>query len=223
MHDDDWFALPTSLATFYRFALNQTGFLFSAYENVFEKDNKHVAVFLSKHWKKNILKQPAALYASNVIGPPSVTLIHKSALIDYDTKLTWRVDIDYYIRLINQHNIFTYIPKKLINVGLSEIQVTQSCFNKPEVELPESLYLLDKFGTHVLKNILVYDGFWRMFRNLKTFNIREVKKYTGTQSVPAIIVALLKDINTYNSAFLQIGAISKILMFVSYLKNKSLA
>ena len=91
------------------------------------------------------------LLPKNAIGPPSVTMVHASVSDQYDVRMKWRVDIDFYIRVLQNERDFFYIDKPLVNVGIGKTQVTNSCLNKPEVELPEGLLLLKKFGVEPLK------------------------------------------------------------------------
>ena len=82
---------------------------------------------------------------------PRVLLIHKDISGNYDERLKWRVDIEFYIRVLKQTKHYTYIDAPLINIGLNESQVTQSAINNPGVELPEGWLLLKEYGVKPLK------------------------------------------------------------------------
>ena len=104
-------------------------------------------------------------------------------------------------------------------MGLSEEQVTAMCFRNPDVEIPEQFYFFQKTGVKHLKNILVYDAWWRFFRNLKVKSIHDIEKYkTGT--IHPVIREILKDVNSVSEKALQNGIISKSRMTLSYLKNR---
>ena len=165
MHDDDWFDNEHSLEKFALATNNNNKFIFSAYTNKTELTNDTEKKFFNENLKTTILKNPLRLLAKNSIGPPSVTLFHNSIKDQYDEGLKWRVDIEYYIRNISKGIEFTYINELLINVGVSESQVTNYCLNVPSVEIPEMYILLSKYGTSPLKNIMVYDAYWRILRN----------------------------------------------------------
>ena len=217
MHDDDWFASPDSLSEFTN-AVNQNSsasFFYSAYSNVFESD-KETAVFINAFRKKELKKNPVTLFSKNVIGPPSVTLVRNDKRFWYDTQFKWLVDIDFYIRYLKEASAF-YINKSLIKVGVNEEQVTKSSFRVASIEIPENFYLLDKVGIKSLKNILVYDTFWRMIRNLKitTGSIIRENGYTG--ELHLVIQAMIKWQATIPAFFLQIGIFSKIIMWLHYL------
>jgi glycosyltransferase involved in cell wall biosynthesis len=222
MHDDDWFAGPESLQIFADHMKQNKKFVFSAYENHFEGDfARKQQVFMPFLWGKQILKKPDALFAKNVIGPPSVTLLHNSIDLPYDERLKWRVDQEFYIRVLRKEQSFLYINKPLINVGISAAQVTQSCKDVPSVELPEGFIMLEKHGTLPMKNILIYDAWWRLFRNMDIKNEKQLKQYANKQW-PTVILNMIRDLSKINNALLKNGLISKSYMFISYLKNKSL-
>lgn len=220
MHDDDWFASENALQHFAKATVSQTKFIFSAYTNFFEKNQSSETVKLTNLWKQTIGKEPATLIAKNVIGPPSVTLIHKSVTEQYDERLKWRVDTDFYERILRNEQSFYYINQPLVNVGISESQVTQSCLYKPEVELPEGLILLEKHGVSSLKNMMVYDAWWRLFRNMNIKSEKQLAAYTN-KKWPTVILSLTKDLSKTPTGVLKIGLLSKLAMSFSYLKNRN--
>jgi len=221
MHDDDWFTDKESLALFCSYSNKGAKFIFSAYSNFFDGEVEKIEhKYFPASWKDKILKEPNILLAKNVIGPPSVTMLHKSVRLVYDEKLKWRVDMEFYIRVLKQELKFTYIDKLLINVGISESQVTQSCIYEPSVELPEGYILLEKHGVNPLKNIWVYDAWWRLLRNMEIRNYETLQKYVP-KKWPLVIQKMVKDLAAIPPFLLKNGVSSKTLMSISYLKNYS--
>jgi glycosyltransferase involved in cell wall biosynthesis len=220
MHDDDWFANEHSLELFAKETAQNKKFIFSAYDNVFENNGSTEKKLFPAHWRQRIIKNPVTLLNTNVIGPPSVTLIHRSITEQYDTNMKWRVDIDFYIRLLKIEQTFSYINTPLINVGISDSQVTNSCINKPEVELPEGLLLLIKYDVAPLKNILVYDAWWRIIRNVGVRGRKDIEHYTMHQQWPAVILSMVDQQSKILPSVLKIGVFSKFFMFLSYLANQ---
>ncbi|WP_153798742.1 glycosyltransferase family 2 protein [Foetidibacter luteolus] len=219
MHDDDWFTDDKSLQNFVNHTNLGKKFIFSAYVNVYAGFQvKKNAVHIKHAWKKTIIKQPGLLLAQNIVGPPSVTLLHHSIKEKYDERLKWRVDMEYYIRVLKNESNFTYIDIPLVNVGISETQVTQSCIYKPEVELPEGYILLEKHGTGQLKNIWIYDAWWRLLRNMKIRKKEQLERYVSNEW-PAAIVSMVSDLDTCPEMFLKAGISSKLFMVISYFKN----
>lgn len=221
MHDDDWFTHEGSLAAFASAAEKHTGaFIFSAYNNIWlDKNDMVEQMFPSQTEIERVKNEPATLLASNIIGPPSVIMHKNDKQFFYDTSLKWLVDIEYYYHRLKKEEIF-FIEQPVINVGMSNTQVTVSCHNIPEVELPEHFYYLHKIGTNIFKNIWVYDAWWRLFRNLGIRNIDQLKQYVNETDIIPVIAAMLNDQKKITPTLLRVGVASKILMCLSYLKNK---
>ena len=219
MHDDDWFDNEHSLEKFALARNNNNKFIFSAYTNKTELTNNIEKKFFNENLKTIILKNPLRLLAKNSIGPPSVTLFHNSIKDKYDEGLKWRVDIEYYIRNISKGIEFTYINELLINVGVSESQVTNYCLNVPSVEIPEMYILLSKYGTSPLKNIMVYDAYWRILRNTNTNSKSKLESF-GQTEWPAVILSMVELQTKFNQSTLRNGVISKTLMSISYIYNQ---
>jgi glycosyltransferase involved in cell wall biosynthesis len=218
MHDDDWFSAPESLAGFVKVADSDHPFIFSAYYTVSETSARKLHEL--SEFKNTITKEPGVLFAKNVIGPPSVTLIHKSISETYDERLKWRVDIEFYMRVLKQTKHYTYIDAPLINVGLNETQVTQSAINNPKIELPEGWLLLKEYGVTSLRNIRVYDAWWRLFRNMNIRDKDQLSSYVN-EKWPGEILTILDSERKIPASFLKVGVMSKFFMVLSYLKNRS--
>lgn len=219
MHDDDWFADKDSLKIFAEETKNGKLFIFSGFTNIFESGEKRQQSF-PLAWKNRIIKNPLTLMARNVVGPPSVTMVHHSIKEQYDIRMKWRVDIDFYIRVLEKERALSLIHKPLINVGISAMQVTNDCFNIPEVELPEALLILKKYRISPLRNIIVYDAWWRMFRNLGIRNEEELYKHTVDGKWPQPIINIVRHESRLPRWLLKIGFFSKFFMVVSYLINR---
>jgi glycosyltransferase involved in cell wall biosynthesis len=216
MHDDDWFADGDSLKSFYEATVQdpECSFFFSAYRNVSKDSEKNI--FLNSSGRFLLKLSPLNLFKKQFIGNPSCTLIKRDLDIWYDKDFKWVVDFEYYIRCLGKKKNFFYIDKPLINVGVNNEQVTNYTFRKPEVEIPENHLMIEKMGVAILRNIFVYDYYWRLYRNLEVRNISEIKKY-----YPSTLHPLLKQmINFQNKipvSFLKKGVISKILMSGNYM------
>ncbi len=219
IHDDDWFASADSLQIFADNISQQHNFIFSAYANrTLETGGKVEEKHFPASWKNKIIKNPLTLLAYNVIGPPSVILVHRSITEKYDERMKWRVDMDFYVRLLLQEKSYTYINKILVNVGISETQVTNYCFQNPLVELPEGFLLLQKYGADRLKNIWVYDAWWRLLRNMNIRNEEQLTEYVKEQW-PQVIITMTKHLKKVPASLLGYGICSKIFMAFSYLLN----
>jgi glycosyltransferase involved in cell wall biosynthesis len=222
MHDDDWFSSPVSLKVFADNIKPDCKFIFSAYSRIYENNVKPVeGIFSSSSTNRAVEKEPTLLFANNFIGPPSVTLVHHSLDLKYDEALKWRVDIDYYIRVLRREHKFVYINQSLINVGMSASQITQSSINDPRIELPEGWIVLQKHGVKSLTDIRIYDAWWRMFRNMNIKTEKDLRTYVDN-AWPPVVLRMLRDLSKTPDLFLRWGVTSKLWMGLSYLKNKSL-
>lgn len=221
MHHDDWFGSKLGLEVFVQEIRKRPKhtFFFCAYKNIYE-DGKTVKIAPPGGLvRKLILKDIKVLLSGNIIGPPSVTLYKNDKRIFYDPRLQWLVDVDFYIRYLAYTKPF-YIDETLINIGLHAEQVTKFSFLKPEIEIPEHLIVLNKFAGDGLKNIILYDAFWRLIRNLK---ISSEEGFSAFNKDNIFIPKKLKQIiihqNKLPSALLAFGPFSKITMLFSYLLN----
>lgn len=220
MHADDWFTSKDSLSMFVKAIKSGVSFIFSAYSNVNIGDNSSKRNRLSV-WELTLLKNsPFNLFKKNFIGHPSTTLIKKNSdKIFYDETINWVVDFDYYIRYLSHYKNFVYIETPLINIGIHKNQITKSSFRIKEVEIPENLYLLKKIGVQKLKNIFVYDYYWRLCRNLQLRKPSDIIPYYQAESIPKPILKIIKFQSKLSKSFLQIGLFSKSTMCIGYLRN----
>jgi len=221
MHDDDWFSHKDSLLKFVN-AINTTpecDFIFSAYNNVNEDTGKTKPVFMNRFRKRKMLENPVTLIANNVIGPPSV-IIHKNNKQHwYDKSVKWVVDMDFYIRFL-QTTAPYHINEALINVGVNKEQVTQYTFGVPEVHLKENFYLLNKVGGKHLRNLIVFDAWWRLIRNFSVRDAAQIRNIGYKGPVPGLIIKMISFQKNIPKAILKQGLFSKLLMTVCYIINK---
>jgi len=219
MHDDDWFAGEESLEEYVKTiqAHPEAGFIFSAYRDVFLDEGDQREMYLPRWRYKAFLRNHSVLIARNIIGAPSVVLYKRLPAIEFDPKVKWVVDIDFYIRYLRTSRP-VYIDKILVNIGLGKMQVTQDC-RRPEVEIPENFYLLGKVGPFNLRNVLVYDAWWRLMRNLEIRRINDIARAGYDGPVPSPILSMISWQRRLPLRFWKVGFFSKTGMFLNYLFN----
>lgn len=222
IHDDDWLATENSLQRFADAikANPNAAFFFCAYRNNWFQSGRTEEVFINSFRYKELLKQPAVLFSSNVVGPPSVVLHPNDKQFFYDNKVKWVVDIDFYIRYFKTTTP-VHIPEVLMNVGMGEHQVTQDCFRKRPVEIPENFYLLGKVGITALKNMLVYDAWWRLMRNLEIKDEKEIRESGYAGPIHPVIGSMIRLQKALPRFVLNNGLFSKISMFVHYCLHRN--
>ncbi len=218
MHDDDWFTNKYSLELFINTALSNTNckIIFSAYTNIFFWNNRKQTVIASKLELLILKLFPLILFKKVIIGNPSCTFIHKSIDKEYDKNIKWAVDFDYYLRILEK-NKFHFIKTPIINVGFHENQVTQFVTKNPNIMIPESHYMLQKFGSEILKNIFVYDYYWRLYRNYNISSVEQLNQYPYSSELPQVITKIINTQNKINKQIIKKGFYSKLLMILSYL------
>ncbi len=219
MHNDDWFANENSLGVFASAALNSNGknFIFSGFNEVQDDSiKKHI---INKAEKLLLKKSPFNLFKRNFIGPPSTTLINNNQQEWYDENVKWVVDFEFYIRCLRQTN-FLSIDLPLINIGIHNNQVTKEAFGNPAIEIPENLYLLNKIGADSLKNLFVYDYYWRLFRNLKIRDFSEVTSFYSSGKLPDQLKKMLSIQFKIPLSILDFRVFSKSGMLVSKLFSR---
>jgi glycosyltransferase involved in cell wall biosynthesis len=216
MHDDDWLTNKDSMREFVSAICPEADCIFSGYVAAYEEQNRKVDKTISNSEFQKVKKDPYRLFASNVIGPPSVVLFRKNMHERYDPNLKWLVDLEAYIRMLKNYNCF-YISRPLITMSYNQTQVTNDCFRNPDVEIPEALYYYQKHGSAVHHSLFAYDGWWRLFRNLDIRRPEQMNLYTSVKEIPAFIRHILSFHNMIPAFLLRWGPFSKVYMFLSYL------
>jgi glycosyltransferase involved in cell wall biosynthesis len=218
MHDDDYFISDTSLAKYINGIDSKADCIFSAYivEDEVNKSKKEMVI--SESTFNRFLNKPLRLFAKNKIGPPSVMLFKRSITDTFDSSLKWIVDWEFYIRLAFKYNI-KYINSPLVVVSYNDSQITNSCALNPVVEIPEIMVLYSKYGDLLFKDIVLFDAWWRLIRNLKIKNIEEFSFYT-TFSVPKSVVNIVSFQSILPYKVLKIGVVSKFYMTSCYVYNR---
>ena len=219
MHDDDWFATNNALQIFYENIQKHRDahFFFSAFENVEEGSGKTQIVKMSFLDKFIFRMNPYHLLKKVYVGNPSCTLVRGDLDIWYDCRYKFIVDFEYYIRIIQQTGKPVYIDKVLLNIGFHDKQVTAYTKYNPAVQIPENITFLNEQKKDILKNILVFDYYWRLMRNLKIDSVEKLLSFlkSGTEPKRGIefIIQFQKRVPY---SFLKIGLLSKFFMMIAY-------
>lgn len=220
MHNDDWFYDSGSLAAFYQAVKAHPGtyFFFSAYENVYSHNGTCEEVRMGPFDKWFLRISPLHLFRKVYVGNPSCTLIHASVKASYDNRLKFVVDFEYYMRLIQQGYNWVYIDKPLLKIGMHDEQVTQYTKYNPAVQVYENVIMLQEYGEKILRNIFVFDYYWRLFRNIGIRTVEDAQGYYKGK-MPAPLVRMLKLQQHIPLLLLKTGVFSKLLMTCAYLNN----
>ena len=222
MHNDDWFASDDALQVFFD-SIQQNpnaNFFFSAFQNVEVSSEKKEVVKLSPSDKALLKSNPYHLLKKVYIGNPSCTLVRKNLELFYDKRYKFIVDFEYYIRVIEQTGIPIYIDKVLLNIGFHDEQVTTYTKYNPEIQIPENIIFLNEQKKNILKNIIVFDYYWRLMRNLKIDSEEKLFSYLGDIKSNPQIISLINFQKKIPASWLKMGVVSKFFMMIAYYKNR---
>jgi glycosyltransferase involved in cell wall biosynthesis len=220
MHDDDWFTDEHSLQKFFDATESSPdcSFFFSAFRNVDEDSGKKEIVRCGVTDLLLLWKSPLALFRKVYVGNPSCTLIRSDVGLYYDSDFKYVVDFEYYIRCIRKVKKWKYIDDVLLQIGFNQLQVTKYTFLVKEVQVPENHRLLEKLGARILRNFLVYDYYWRMYRNLGVRSEAELLALYG-RSLHPILKKMIGFQKHIPLSLLKVGIFSKVLMTGSYIAS----
>lgn len=215
MHDDDGFASDEALASFISAIDSDTDCLFSGYIVQDEVNKSSSILSITKSAFLRFQKHPHRLFAKNVIGPPSVMLFKKTLTEQFDARLKWIVDWEFYIRLALKYNL-KYINKALILVSYNDSQITNNCTLNPAVEIPEIMIFYTKYRDVLFKDIVLFDAWWRLIRNLRIRSKNDFAAHTNLElPKPILTIIMFQSIFPYH--LLKIGIFSKMYMSICFL------
>ncbi|MGN6476541.1 MAG: glycosyltransferase family 2 protein [Flavipsychrobacter sp.] len=215
MHDDDWFATNDALERFAAATNTNARFLCCSWQIIDDKTGQAKAGRNSIGGFKKILKNPFLVFGDNIIGPPSVTMVHHSVDVRYNERMNWLVDLEYYIAVLRKYPA-SYIPETLINIGWHEQQATAFEFNNKSTEIREALILWNEYGPSMIPGIMNYDAWWRLMRKLRIKDNEELNQYRAGYPIPFFLDNILSLQNKLPVSLLKKGAFSKLFMSYSY-------
>lgn len=152
IHHDDWFSSPHSLTEYVHLLDDNPGvnIAFSASCDI-DKQGRGKEHKLSDDTVSLLKKYPERLFLGNVLGAPSICIFRNHKGYSFDPNLIWLVDTDFYIRVIGAKQ-FAYTTQRLVNIGVSEFQITQSDLSNSKIRLAEKVCLYNKFKLNKKSN-----------------------------------------------------------------------
>ena len=222
MHHDDWLLDENVLQTFVDHVKvdPEAKLIYCDFKNI-DLENNTSSLGTTSWFELLLLRSNYLNLYKNFIGNPSCTLFSsKLKPFEYDRRIKWLIDFDFYTWYFRREKKFTYIHKPLIAFRIHADQVTAQSQKNPAVEIPESFILYDKYGIDILRNVFVYDFFWRMYRNLGIKSMQQLETYLGYICQYPTITRMINLQNKVPSIFLKKGFLSKPLMLLAYMKNR---
>lgn len=217
LHQDDWFHAPDALSTYVSaFEDPSVDFVFCQ-NTAIEEDGRKVILQERKGLLKNMAQKPDHLLLSQIIGPPSNTMLRRNIPVRYDERFIWLVDVDYYARLLKSGYRYQYIEKHLVSIGLHEDQTTVFCRNNADIIFKENIWFAGKIEKEAFSDILIFDYYWRLLRNNKIRSIEDIlaNKVVASE-IPGVIIHMLQLQKRLPLSLLHNGLISKAFMSMSY-------
>ena len=204
LHHDDWFSSPQSLRKYVQLLNDNPNvdIVFSASCDI-DSNNKQKVHIADRIFLANIAKEAESIYLGNKFGAPSVCIFRNKNYV-FDPNLIWLVDIDFYIQVITAgNNTFAFTPDILVNIGVSEFQITQQCLTETKVRISEKIYLYKKYKLESKSkkyrlSLLRYMGREGIFN---TISLKKVIpdsdfKFTGSDSLWAYVYYIKKKIRS---------------------------
>ena len=219
LHDDDWLFDRDSLQLFVNAIRSNVDLIFGGFKIVFEGGGNDRSHLISDRQFRRIVRFPNLLFAKNVLGPPSAFMFRRTIEEGFDSRLKWIVDWEGYIRMIQRYPA-VYVSSILVCVSYNETQVTRSCKNIPEIEIPEALIFYQKQGFQTRSSLLLYDAWWRLIRNLDIRSAIALAKYAEDKEIPSFLYKIVDHQRCLPSSWWKFGLISKTGMLISFFLNR---
>lgn len=217
MHQDDWFHAPDALGTYVKaFEDPAVDFVFCQ-NTAIDEDGRKIILQERRSLLQNMAQKPNHLLLSQIIGPPSNTMLRRSVNIRYDERFIWLVDVDYYARILKSGYKYKYIEKHLVSIGLHEDQTTVFCRTNADIIFKENIWFAGKIEKDAFSDLLIYDYYWRLLRNYKIRSIEDIQSNKVLASeIPGVILHMLQLQKKLPLSLLRNGLFSKVFMTISY-------
>lgn len=146
MHHDDYFTYNYSLER-YVYLMDkspESEWIFSNFYVVYDDKKELGYASLSR------LQEDRTLLVDglNVVGQPSATMIKNNGTM-MDESLTWLVDVDWYLKLMEYGDHYLYTEELLVSLGRDCIRLTDSCTRDRQLCMMEHLYLHQKYRLEI--------------------------------------------------------------------------
>ena len=155
LHHDDWFSTPTSLGEFVEMLVHHPdagiGFSGVIIQSALSGHCRHH--FATKRQVSTLRLEPTCLFYGNFLGPPSATIIRRSAFVDFDRNLVWVVDIFQYIEIILRNGFVSTSSALIFNEIDRPNQITRRCENNIYLNIYEYFYLYKKICINIPEHI----------------------------------------------------------------------
>ncbi|OLY92649.1 Glycosyl transferase family 2 [Cnuella takakiae] len=217
LHQDDWLHAPDALSSYVQ-AFEDPAIDFVFCRNTAVDEQGRITILQERKYLLTEMSQkPNHLLLSQIIGPPSNTMVRASIPTRYDEQFIWVVDVDYYARLLKAGYKYKYIDRHLVSIGLHEDQTTVFCRTNTDLIFRENIRLAAKVEKEAFDDPVYFDYFWRLLRNYSIRSMADVQANGLQESeLPAVIRHMMQWQQRLPLKALQVGPISKSIMLLCY-------
>lgn len=180
LHHDDRFSHSGALGVFVRLLDEhpEANFAFSASSAVNIMHGHSHDHCPGKEQVAQLIAAPEKLFLNNLIGAPSATIYRNGLGIEYDCKLQWLVDVDFYIRLLCRNSHLVYTPEVLVAAAINAgHQITERCKNNATMDLFEHQYLYQKIAPKISGDPGVQFVWFRLFERYQIYSQADLKHH----------------------------------------------
>lgn len=178
LHHDDWLAEPYSLRTLASLLDDHpaAGLAFSATRNTSSRDIPGRLHRPCVESLKMMVRDPRIILLGNFIGAPSVTIHRNQPNLEFDPRLKWLVDIDFYARVLRRYPGFAWSEQPLVCTYIAEreARVTDSCLGNPDIELRETGLIWEKFFAEDIPRALWLPALNMWSRLMAVFRVKNL-------------------------------------------------
>jgi glycosyltransferase involved in cell wall biosynthesis len=178
LHHDDWFPSPDSLAR-YVCMLDESpssDFAFSATSVFHSKEGIFTTNCPDAEWLKKLSEDPSILFFGNLIGAPSATIYRRNTSMQYDPKIKYVVDIEFYVRMLIRSPQFQFCPDSLICTTSDAAHQVTADYQNNKRELFEFAYLYNKIRKTGLPEKKFISYFYNAFRQYNINSLNEFRE-----------------------------------------------
>lgn len=180
LHHDDWLTESESLAKYVALLEKNPSadFAFSGTLNVGAQGEFRYEHRIKQDQVKNLLQDPTVLFYGNFVGAPSATIYRNKYPIEFDEKLKWLVDIDFYIRYFKHNPKFAFTTDLLITVtDDAPERVTSTSVDNPQVQVFEHVHVYQKLSRLFGYNYRRFTHLWNLFERYQVDNKETLDRY----------------------------------------------
>ena len=178
LHHDDCFSEPSALGRFVRLLDENPAadFAFSASSAVNITHGHSHNHSPSKENIAQLLRTPESLFLYNSIGAPSATIYRNGLGLEYDCKLKWLVDVDFYIRFLSKNPNFVHTTDILIATATNAShQITKLCKDNLGIDMYEHIYLYQKIHSKISSDSRTQGVWFRLFERYQVYSEADLR------------------------------------------------